>query len=84
MQRIRDRGVFSSKVSLVHPLPSKLKDHYQREVTQTEEPEPAEVQQYLPGMARPLHTQIQTLTACTRYSQDPVSQKSQHGWGRSS
>lgn len=74
MQRIRDCGVARSKMSLIHPLPSKLRDHYQREVRLTQEPEAAEGKQYLPGKARPLHTQIQAVTACTRYSQDPASQ----------
>lgn len=54
MQR-RDCGVVCSKMSLIHLLPSKGRDHYRGEVRQIEEPEAAEGKQDLPGKARPLH-----------------------------
>lgn len=69
-------------MSLRHPLPSKLRDHYQRQVRQTEESAAAEAKQFLPGVARPLHTEIQTVTECTGYSQDPVSQTPSMAWER--
>lgn len=63
----------------MHPLPSKSRDHCQREVRKTGEPAAAEIEPYLPGIARLLYT----ASDChcmhkifTRSSQP----KYQHGW----